>query len=140
MALIATCADDGALREIAATGKMGDAHGVGAAAIGACVAGTLRVADLGWRRQKYACWGRDTAFGCRPNVLIETINASGTMIVHPVKAHLPRARRLALWRVLRSHGPYRPLPLPTWELEFRDRDRRVLAVPKARVLGNARLV
>ena len=66
-------------------------------AIGACVAGTLRVADLGWRRQKYACWGRDAAFGCRPNVLIETINASGTMIVHPVKAHLPRARRLELW-------------------------------------------
>ena len=109
-------------------------------AIGACVAGTLRVADLGWRRQKYACWGRDTAFGCRPNVLIETINATGTMIVHPVKARLPRARRLELWRLLRSHGPYRPLPLPTWELEFRGGDRRVLAVPRARVLGEARLV
>ena len=101
-------------------------------AIGACVASTLRVADLGWRRQKYPCWQRDPAFGCRPTVLLETINASGTMIVHPVKAHLPRSRRLELWKVLRSQGPYRPLPLPTWALRFRGEDRKVLAVPKAR--------
>ena len=39
VALLASCADDAALKEIAATGKMGDKHGVSPADIGACVLG-----------------------------------------------------------------------------------------------------
>jgi len=39
VALLASCADDAALKEIATSGKMGDKHGVSPADIGACVLG-----------------------------------------------------------------------------------------------------
>ena len=98
----------------------------------------LRVADLSWRRQKYPCWAKEARYGCRPNTMLETINASGTLIIHPLKDHLPAARRRRLWEVLRAAagGAYRPLRLATSALTLREpaatpgAEARALALPR----------